>query len=43
MCGPRFCSMRITEEVRDYAKKGMAEKSDEFRRHGQELYSKRGV
>ncbi len=38
MCGPRFCSMKITEEVREYALKGMAEKSDEFRRGGQEIY-----
>ena len=34
MCGPRFCSMKITEEVRDYAKKGMAEKSEEFAERG---------
>jgi phosphomethylpyrimidine synthase len=34
MCGPRFCSMKITEEVREYAKKGMAEKSEEFVERG---------
>ena len=34
MCGPRFCSMKITEEVRDYARKGMAEKSEEFAERG---------
>ncbi|MEC9047258.1 MAG: phosphomethylpyrimidine synthase ThiC [Planctomycetota bacterium] len=34
MCGPRFCSMKITEEVRDYAKKGMQEKSAEFHERG---------
>jgi phosphomethylpyrimidine synthase len=34
MCGPRFCSMKITEEVREYAKKGMAEKSTEFAERG---------
>jgi phosphomethylpyrimidine synthase len=39
MCGPRFCSMKITEEVREYAKKGMAEKSAEFTQKGGELYS----
>ena len=39
MCGPRFCAMKITEEVREYARKGMAEKSTEFREGGQEIYS----
>ena len=34
MCGPRFCSMKITEEVREYAKAGMAEKSAEFAERG---------
>jgi phosphomethylpyrimidine synthase len=34
MCGPRFCSMKITEEVREYAKKGMHEKSNEFAQRG---------
>jgi phosphomethylpyrimidine synthase len=34
MCGPRFCSMKITEEVRAYAKSGMAEKSAEFAERG---------
>jgi phosphomethylpyrimidine synthase len=34
MCGPRFCSMKITEEVRAYAKSGMAEKSAEFVERG---------
>jgi len=38
MCGPRFCSMKITEEVREYAKKGMAEKSAEFREGGGQIY-----
>jgi phosphomethylpyrimidine synthase len=31
MCGPKFCSMEITQQVREYAKKGMSEKSEEFR------------
>ena len=40
MCGPHFCSMKITQDVRDYARKGMAEKSVEFRRAGAEVYRK---
>lgn len=50
MCGPRFCSMKITEDVRSYAAEkqleetvaleaGMQEKSDEFRQSGSQLYS----
>jgi phosphomethylpyrimidine synthase len=44
MCGPKFCSMEITQQVRDYAAKlaekerGMAEKSAEFKERGGELY-----
>jgi phosphomethylpyrimidine synthase len=49
MCGPHFCSMRITQDVRDYAAaqglgeaeavtKGLEEKSSEFRATGAELY-----
>jgi len=38
MCGPKFCSMKITQEVRDYAAKGMAEMSAKFREAGGELY-----
>ncbi len=38
MCGPRFCAMQITEEVREYARQGMQEKAAEFRAKGQELY-----
>ncbi|MDB4950713.1 MAG: thiC [Gemmatimonadetes bacterium] len=44
MCGPKFCSMKITQDVRDYAAKleaaeaGMAEKSAEFRQKGGEVY-----
>jgi len=34
MCGPRFCSMKITEEVRAYAKKGLAQKNAEFAARG---------
>ena len=49
MCGPHFCSMKITQDVRDYAAEhgvgtedalaaGMAEKSAEFRAQGAEVY-----
>ncbi|MEA3208871.1 MAG: phosphomethylpyrimidine synthase [Chthoniobacter sp.] len=51
MCGPHFCSMKITEDVRKYAaeqaiseeealKKGMEEKSKEFVEQGAEVYAK---
>ena len=51
MCGPHFCSMKITQDVRDYAAKlgvdenaaleqGMAAKAVEFVTKGAELYSK---
>ena len=38
MCGPHFCSMKITQEVREYAERGMAEKSAEFVESGAEVY-----
>ncbi|MBI5924273.1 MAG: phosphomethylpyrimidine synthase ThiC [Aquabacterium sp.] len=38
MCGPKFCSMKITQEVREFAAQGMAAKSDEFKTVGGELY-----
>jgi len=49
MCGPKFCSMEITQQVRDYAAAhglseadaltaGLAEKSEEFLRRGADLY-----
>jgi phosphomethylpyrimidine synthase len=38
MCGPHFCSMKITQDVRDYAASGMAEKATEFRERGAEIY-----
>jgi len=38
MCGPKFCSMEITQQIREYAKSGMAEKSQEFLEQGAELY-----
>ncbi|MGE0266898.1 MAG: phosphomethylpyrimidine synthase ThiC [Candidatus Omnitrophota bacterium] len=49
MCGPNFCSMKITQDVRDYAREkgfsednvieeGLAEKAEEFRQQGANLY-----
>jgi phosphomethylpyrimidine synthase len=38
MCGPHFCSMKITQEVRAYAEQGMQEKAIEFVRGGARLY-----
>jgi phosphomethylpyrimidine synthase len=49
MCGPHFCSMKITQDVRDYAAQkgleeaaaleaGMREKAEEFRQKGAEIY-----
>src|SRR5260221_1755054 len=40
MCGPHFCSMKITQDVRDYVEKGMHEKSVEFVKKGAEIYQK---
>jgi phosphomethylpyrimidine synthase len=39
MCGPKFCSMQITQEIRDYARSGMAEKSKAFLDQGAEIYT----
>jgi phosphomethylpyrimidine synthase len=39
MCGPKFCSMQITQEIRDYARAGMAEKSEAFLKQGAEIYT----
>jgi phosphomethylpyrimidine synthase len=49
MCGPKFCSMKITQDIRDYAAEqglqtrealeaGLAEKAEEFREKGSEIY-----
>jgi phosphomethylpyrimidine synthase len=38
MCGPKFCSMELTQQLRAEAEKGMEEKSAEFRRGGSSLY-----
>ncbi len=40
MCGPKFCSMKISQEVRDYAEKGMQEMSVKFAEDGAEIYKK---
>ncbi|MBF8270584.1 MAG: thiC [Gammaproteobacteria bacterium] len=52
MCGPNFCSMKITQDVRDYAAQkgienmetalstGMQEKAVEFKRQGNEIYTR---
>jgi phosphomethylpyrimidine synthase len=46
MCGPKFCSMKITQDVRDYAakqkeaEKGMEEMSEKFKELGSEVYVK---
>jgi len=50
MCGPKFCSMKITQDVREYAaslnvsekealEKGMEQKSAEFKERGSKIYS----
>ncbi len=39
MCGPHFCSMKITQDVRDYVEKGLKEKSIEFVKKGGEIYT----
>ncbi|MDD9860227.1 MAG: phosphomethylpyrimidine synthase ThiC [Nitrospira sp.] len=52
MCGPHFCSMRITQDVRDYAARkqmeagealeaGLREKAEEFRQTGGDMYLRR--
>jgi phosphomethylpyrimidine synthase len=38
MCGPKFCSMKITQEVRDYALQGMTDMSNAFIAGGGEVY-----
>ncbi|HEX6308547.1 MAG TPA: phosphomethylpyrimidine synthase ThiC [Longimicrobiales bacterium] len=38
MCGPRFCSMKISQDIRDAAKEGMSQKAREFRESGGEIY-----
>jgi phosphomethylpyrimidine synthase len=38
MCGPKFCSMRISQDIRAEAQAGMLQKSQEFRESGGEIY-----
>ncbi|MGE7092460.1 phosphomethylpyrimidine synthase ThiC [Lysinibacillus sp. NPDC048646] len=49
MCGPKFCSMRISQDIRNYAKEkdlnttqaihqGMQEKAEEFKKTGSQIY-----
>ena len=38
MCGPKFCSMKISQEIRNDAEAGMFEKSEEFKQKGSEIY-----
>jgi phosphomethylpyrimidine synthase len=44
MCGPKFCSMKITQDVRDYAatlndkEAGMAQMSEKFKSLGEQVY-----
>jgi phosphomethylpyrimidine synthase len=38
MCGPKFCSMKITQEIRELAQAGLNQKAQEFRIEGGELY-----
>ncbi|MGH7574544.1 MAG: phosphomethylpyrimidine synthase ThiC [Longimicrobiales bacterium] len=38
MCGPKFCSMKITQDIREFAERGMARKSEEFRDSGGKIY-----
>ncbi|HWO42433.1 MAG TPA: phosphomethylpyrimidine synthase ThiC, partial [Candidatus Eisenbacteria bacterium] len=53
MCGPHFCSMKITQDVREYAAQkgldeesalavGMREKAEEFKRSGAKIYHEVG-
>lgn len=48
MCGPKFCSMKITQDVRDFAKaerekaEGMKEMAEKFKEGGSEIYKKVG-
>jgi phosphomethylpyrimidine synthase len=49
MCGPKFCSMKISQDVRDFAKlerekiEGMQEMSEKFKEGGSEIYKKVGA
>jgi phosphomethylpyrimidine synthase len=47
MCGPKFCSMKISQDVRDFSKaereKGMEEMADKFKEGGSEIYVKKSA
>jgi phosphomethylpyrimidine synthase len=47
MCGPKFCSMKISQDVRDYAKKqaedGMKEMSEKFKEMGSQVYVEKKI
>jgi phosphomethylpyrimidine synthase len=49
MCGPKFCSMKISQDIRDAAAKqndvaaGMEQMSEKFRAEGGEIYVKAGA
>jgi phosphomethylpyrimidine synthase len=54
MCGPKFCSMKITQDVRDYAaglndpgmltaEHGMALMSEKFKAMGEQVYVDKAV
>ena len=38
MCGPKFCSMKISHEIKDEAKKGQKKMSKKFRESGGNIY-----
>jgi len=40
MCGPKFCSMKISQDIRDYAanQEGLKQKAEEFKAKGGEIY-----
>jgi phosphomethylpyrimidine synthase len=38
MCGPKFCSMKITQEIREATEQGLLEKSQEFIENGKQIY-----
>ena len=38
MCGPKFCSMKISQEIKDTAEQGKKEMSKKFKEKGGEIY-----
>ena len=41
MCGPKFCSMKISHEIKSETKKGLKDMSEKFKKFGSELYVKK--